>query len=114
MSTKTIASCPSCGKRFLKGYSWAGANYCRALLLLEALPDHPGMSTAELGEACGISYGDAAKGMLRLRELDAVRYESEERDTGGVRYRFYPRADHEQQLISCRVLARQLEEALVV
>ena len=109
MSTKTMASCPSCRRRFIPGTHWKGSNYCRAMLLLEALPDHPGMSAAELGQACSISYGDAAKGMLKLRQLDAVRYESEERDTGGVRYRFYPQDDHEQQLADFRILVRQIE-----
>jgi transcription initiation factor IIE alpha subunit len=95
MTTKTKPKCPSCGQVFRPGHHWHGANYCRALLLLDTLVDHSGMSAAELAKQCGMPFGDAQKGMTKLRDHDAVDFWCEERDQGGIRYRFRAKLDHE-------------------
>lgn len=110
VASTTRPLCPSCGRMFIPGVFWSGANYCRALYLMSALPEHEGSSAAELAEATGMTFGDAAKGMTRLRERDAVRFEAEERGQGGgFRYRFYSRDDHEAQLTSLTTFVQQLE-----
>jgi predicted transcriptional regulator len=58
--------------------------------LLNFIEDQPGLTGWELSEKTGIPYTDATKGLAKLREFRAVRTESEERETGGFRYRYRP------------------------
>jgi hypothetical protein len=82
--------CPSCGRTFAPGSTWAGANYCRGLILLRFIDDRPGLSGWELSKASGVPYTDATRGLSKLREYDLVRTVEEEREAGGVRYRYFP------------------------
>jgi hypothetical protein len=50
----------------------------------------PGLTTFELSLESGLSYQDASRGLAKLREYNAVRFEPEQRAEGGIRYRHYP------------------------
>jgi hypothetical protein len=93
-SSKSIAQkrphCPSCGRVCEPGTTWKGSNYCRGLVLLRFIEDQPGLSGWELAQISGVPYTDATRGLAKLREHGVVRTESEERDQGGIRYRYRP------------------------
>jgi hypothetical protein len=88
-----VPHCPSCKKTFEAGTTWTGANYCRGLALAVCIKDKPGLSAWELSKASGIAYGDVHAGLLKLRDFGVVSVESEERATGGERYRYYATGD---------------------
>ena len=94
---KTTSSCPSCGRLFSPDATWHGANFCRALLLLDILAEEPGLSAFELGEKCGMTFPDASRGMAKLRDRNVVDFWPEEREQGGIRYRFRSKVDHDYQ-----------------
>jgi hypothetical protein len=83
-------ACPSCGRVFQPGATWAGANYCKGLALLPFIQGTPGKSAWELSQASGLPYPDTTRGLAKLRGYNAVCTESEERVQGGVRYRYWP------------------------
>jgi DNA-binding transcriptional ArsR family regulator len=85
--------CPSCGRTFEAGAAWTGSNYCKALLLLRFIEDHPGLSRWELCQASGVPYDAIPPALERLREHRVVTTESEQRESDGVRYRYYPADD---------------------
>lgn len=97
MVTKIYPSCPSCGRIFRPGLSWKGANYCRGLLLLRFIEDEPGLSGWELSQRTSMSYEDATRGLTKLRSHAMVTTEVEERDAGGIRYKYYPAHDTVQR-----------------
>ena len=84
----TRPTCPSCGRIFKPGSSWAGSNYCRGLFLLGFINDNPGLSGWELSEVSGLPYGDATRGLTKLREYDAVATEKEDIEGDRFRYRY--------------------------
>ena len=84
----TRPTCPSCGRVFLSGATWQGANYCRGLVLLTFIKNTPGLSAWELSQASGIPYEDAKKGLAKLREYDAVTTEREDIEGDQFRYRY--------------------------
>jgi DNA-binding transcriptional regulator GbsR (MarR family) len=90
-------ACPSCNEPLKAGSSWIGANYCRGLFLLKAVAVTPGLSAWELSEHTGMVYKDVSNGLQKLREWDIVLTKAEERDQGGVRYRYYPAPDAPQR-----------------
>jgi hypothetical protein len=81
-------ACPSCGRRFEAGLTWPGANFCRGFTLLPFIEENPGLSGWELSQLAGMDYSDASRGLARLREYSAVATEAEEREAGGIRYRY--------------------------
>ncbi len=96
MSTTTFPVCPSCERTFAPGIWWDGANYCRGVFLLGAIYDNPGLSAWELSERTGMPYRNVTSGLQKLRQwssVDIVQAESEERDSGGIRYRYFPILD---------------------
>ena len=90
-SVKTYPVCPKCGRKFTPGTQWYGINFCRATLLLEAIYANPGLSTAELAGITGLVYGQAVKGMEKVRSYgdEIVTLEAEVREAGGTRYRYW-------------------------
>ena len=90
MATEVFPVCPSCGERFAPGQWWTGANYCRGLFLLSAIGGNPGSSAWELSQATSMPYRDVTKGLQKLREWALVGLVAEERDQGGIRYRYFP------------------------
>lgn len=58
--------------------------------MLEHIDATPGLSAWELSQVCGLEYSGVQKGLIRLREYSAVRFEAENREAGGVRYRYHP------------------------
>ena len=80
--------CPSCGRVFQSSASWAGANFCRGLLLLVFIEDTPGLSAWELSQLSGLPYEDTKKGLEKLREYDAVATVREEIEGDRFRYRY--------------------------
>jgi hypothetical protein len=89
-SNATPTACPSCGRVCEAGATWTGSNYCRGFTLLEFIQDNPGLSGWELAEISGVPYADATRGLAKLREYGAVATEAEEREAGGIRYRYSP------------------------
>jgi hypothetical protein len=87
--SRKVPLCPSCGRAFEPGMTWPGANFCRGLTLLRFIEDQPGLSAWELSQASSIPYADTTHGLAKLREYRVVRAESEEREAGGVRYRYW-------------------------
>jgi hypothetical protein len=83
-------ACPSCGRAFRAGATWAGANYCRGLALLGFIQQNPGKSAWELSQVSGMPYVAATRGLAKLREHEVVSIEAEERVQGGFRYRYWP------------------------
>jgi predicted transcriptional regulator len=61
------------------------------------IAERPGLSAWELSGLSGLSYAQCSKGLQKLRDIEAVKYEAEERESGGIRYRFYPKEDYEVQ-----------------
>lgn len=89
MQTATFPFCPHCGREFAPGASWHGANFCKGLYLLPIIGSHPGASSWELSQVANIPYGDTQKGLLKLRDFQAVEYVAEEKDGGGQRFRYH-------------------------
>ena len=88
LATFPAPACPSCGRVFQSGMSWAGANFCRGLLLLAFIKNTPGLSAWELSQTSEIPYDDAKKGLDKLRDYDAVSTEREELEGDRFRYRY--------------------------
>ncbi len=84
-------SCPSC-EQSLDADGIQGVNYCRALFLLPFIEAAPGLTGWELSQRSGLSYGATVRGTQRLRDRDAVVAEAEDRDQGGIRFRYFPAA----------------------
>lgn len=81
--------CPSCGRVCAPGATWKGANYCRGLILLRFIEDEPGLSGWELAQVSSMPYPETVRGLEKLREWGVVATESEDRDQGGFRYRYW-------------------------
>lgn len=88
MTVKTYPRCPRCNRMLQPGTHWFTINLCRLLILLEAVESEPDLSTAELAMRTGMSYADASKAMTFARSHDLVTLEPEDREQGGVRYRY--------------------------
>jgi hypothetical protein len=68
---------------------YANINYRRAVEALGWIRAYPGKSAWELSSISGIVYADMSKGLQKGREYGLFRVESEERDQGGIRYRYW-------------------------
>lgn len=89
MVTKTYPQCRHCGRAFGPGDAWMRANYCRAIYVAEELERQPGRTTWEISQATGMPYAAVSKGLIKAREWSLVTIvETEQRDGGGVRYRY--------------------------
>lgn len=88
LETKSIPKCRYCGRSFNVGDQWHGANYCRAAFLVEFVADHPGLTTWEISQESGVAYSVTSKGLTKARDHGLVEFTPEERDAGGVRYRY--------------------------
>jgi len=91
-------TCPHCDRKLTLESHWAQANYCRGFTLLPWILNHPGLSAWELAGVSGMSYAQVSKGVAKLRELEIIRGDPEEREAGGFRYRYYPWPDHAAQV----------------
>lgn len=80
--------CPHCDLEFRPGIFWNQANYCRGRFLLPVIEANPGLSTWELHQKSGMPYALVSKGIAKLRDWELVVFESEDRDQGGIRYRY--------------------------
>jgi DNA-binding IclR family transcriptional regulator len=85
--------CPSCRKDLDAAPFWVGANYCRGLYLLEVIASNPGMSGWELSQLTGMPNHNVTSGLTKLREWWVVDARAEERDQGGIRYRYFSLTD---------------------
>jgi hypothetical protein len=94
----TYPICPHCQREFVPGTYWQGSNVCKAGYLMTVAEAHPGLSAWELGEMAGLKYADASRAMLKARNLDLVDYTKEDRDRGGVRYRFFAKAEWQERI----------------
>ena len=86
--------CPVCGRgiydsRGVGMYDAFLRNYCRALLALEFIASHEGLTAWEISQQSGIPYVDVSKGLQKARERQWGRTREEERDQGGKRYRYW-------------------------
>lgn len=90
MTEQEYPRCRGCGREFSPGTSWANANSCRVAFLLPIIAEHPGISAWELSKAAGMDPGAVTKAMTKAREAfaAALTWVPEEREAGGVRYRF--------------------------
>ena len=68
---------------------YTGINYRRAALALSWVRQHPGKTAWELSNISGIVYAELSKGLQKGRENGLFRAVSEERNQGGVRYRYW-------------------------
>jgi hypothetical protein len=93
MTIETYPVCPQCNRAFAPGQWWQGANYCRGLFLLNEIYVKSGLSAWELSQESGMAYRDVTKGLQKLRDWDIVVTETEEREQGGIRYRYFPVGD---------------------
>ena len=83
-----------CKRTFAPGGTWRGANYCRLVYILAHIDANPGVTTAEIAQLTGMTYGDVTKAMAKGREREMFRLEPEERDQGGLRYHYYLPRDY--------------------
>ena len=89
MVTKAWPACRHCGRDFGPGDAWMRANYCRALYVAEELEREPGRTAWEISQTTGMPYPAVSKGLIKAREWQLVNItETEQRDAGGVRYRY--------------------------
>lgn len=92
-----VLACPVCNRDLYVDQYWAGINACRGLALLPWVETHPNMTAWELSKLSGMAYSQVSKGMAKLRDMEAVNYESEDREVGGIRYRYSPSEDHKER-----------------
>jgi hypothetical protein len=89
VTQSTYPACPKCGRRFIPGEYWSGANYCRSRFLVELVRDNEGLSAWELSQISGgMTYSDVSKGLQKSRDSKVVTTQAEDREQGGVRYRY--------------------------
>jgi len=93
MATERI-ECPNCKREFVRGITWKGSNYCRGLFLMDQGKNSPGLSGWELSELTGLPYRDTVRGLERARDYDAIEARAEDKENGGIRYRYWPYPDH--------------------
>ena len=104
------AVCPSCWMAFQPGVSWLGSNLCKARYVLDFVAAHPGGSAYELAKVSGFPYADTLKALGKARSLNLVRTETETRDTGGFRYRYWAHEDHHARLFAFETQLRGAEQ----
>lgn len=95
--TKTVR-CSHCQQPLEVDSNWPQINYCRGLTLLPWIVSHPGLSAWELAQVSAMAYSQVSKGLAKLRDLEVIRGDPEQREAGGFRYRYYPWPDHEDQV----------------
>lgn len=71
---------------------------CRLAYLYPLVAENPGLSVWELSELAQMDYQDASHAMAKGRRLDLFKWDSEEREQGGVRYRYFVLDDGEERL----------------
>ena len=104
-----MLACPSCHREFSPGVSWHGSNWCRVAVLIPVMEKQDGLSAYEIASLSGMNYRIAAKALEKLRELDLFEYRAESRESGGIRYRYYRRPDHEQRKSRFLMLLKGVE-----
>ncbi len=72
---------------------FANINFRRAAAALEVIRQNPGKTAWELASISGTVYADISKGLQKGRENGLFRVESEDRNQGGVRYRYWAADD---------------------
>jgi len=102
--------CPSCGRGFQPGVSWQGSNWCKARYVVDWVKASPGSSGYELSKASGFPYADVVKALEKARLLNLMRTETETREAGGFRYRYWPHDDHDERVAAFDVQLRGLED----
>ena len=83
--------CQVCGRAIVPGIFQV--NFCRAFMALDFVALHPGLTTWELAKKTGVSYGEMMEGLNKARLHDWVFAVQEEREQGGIRYRYFPLED---------------------
>jgi predicted transcriptional regulator len=76
--------------------------------------EHPGCSAWELSKESNIGYSQVSKALIKLRDLELVRADPEEREAGGFRYRYYPLGDHGEQEARLRRLAHAQDRTTAI
>lgn len=88
MDSSKYPQCNVCHKTFAPGATWKSANFCRAAYLLEYIAEHPGLTAWELHLQTNIGYRYVGKGLMKARDYNTLTWVEEEREQGGVRYRY--------------------------
>ena len=88
MVTKTYPVCEFCHRSFGPSESWPGSNFCRAAFLLKFISVNPGLSAWEISKGSGMPYAGVSRGLTKAREWELLECTTEERDQGGIRYRY--------------------------
>ena len=78
---------------------YKGINYRRAVKAYDIVRANPGKTAWELASLSGIIYADMSKGLQKGREHGLFRFESEDRNQGGVRYRYWAIDDIDANVI---------------
>jgi len=86
-----MQKCGVCGRQISTGMFQA--NYCRAFLALDLVGSYPGKTVWELAQASEIPYADLSTGLEKARSHQWVSAVAEDREQGGIRYRYFPLAD---------------------
>lgn len=90
-----MPKCSYCGRSFGPGTQWSGSNYCRAAFLLPHVAENPGQTTWDYSQISGLPYAEAVKGLEKAREWQVVEYQAEEKQAGGIRYRYTVKPTYE-------------------
>ena len=80
--------CPHCQREFVPGTTWFQANFCRLAFLIPIIEQYPGETAWQLAQRSGLVYADASAALAKGRAYNLFLLESEQRDNGGVRYRY--------------------------
>ena len=88
----TGAGCEVCGRPMAAGIFQV--NVCRAFVALAIVDEAPGLTAWELSKRSGITYADISEGLNKARANSWVEAVQEDRDQGGIRYRYSPLADN--------------------
>ena len=96
MATQTAIACPECSES-LEG-SRPFINLCRATFAAALVRDYPGETAWGLSIKTGEPYSTISKGLQKGREDDLFILESEEREKGGIRYRYWLADGAEERL----------------
>lgn len=98
--------CPHCSLVLRPESNWPQVNYCRGLTLLPWIEQRPGLSAWELSQVSGMGYSQVSKGVAKLRALEIIRGEPEQREVGGFRYRYYVWPDHAARVARLEAMMR--------
>jgi len=86
LDTLSTTTCPECGRGLRMGMHQL--SYCAAFIVLQIVEARPGKTAWELAQMSGIPYSSVTKGLNRARAEAWVGIEAEDREQGGIRYRY--------------------------